>query len=41
MPDHASGDVVVTWDPDRKPQGMSARKQEKLREYWLSKEDDA
>lgn len=38
---YASGDVVLTWDPDRRPDTMSARKQEKLREYWLSKEDDA
>lgn len=35
---YASGDVVVTWDPDRKPQ-MAERKAERLRQYWLAKED--
>lgn len=36
---YASGDVTLAWDTDRDAEAMPERKAEKLREYWLSKDD--
>ncbi len=37
---YASGDVTLTWDPDRTPE-VAARAQERLRARWLAEEDTA
>lgn len=36
---YASGDVTVSWDDSEPPAPMSDRKRERLREYWLAKDD--
>ena len=35
---YASGDVVLTWDPDQRP--LEGRAADKLRERWLAAADD-
>lgn len=36
---YASGDVTLSWDKPDQAGAMPERKAEKLREYWLSKDD--